>query len=120
MSHTETGRADLDIRYEHAVAGQAAELAPLIYESSHELLDFMFGDRAKAEKALGRLIDRPGGHFSYRFVRRMLLDDKLCGAELGYGATQLAAEETAGAINMLRAMPCRRWPHPCPAPQCLS
>ncbi len=103
--------SDSDIRFELATAGQAAELAPLIYESSHELLDFLFGDRASAEKALTRLIARPNGHFSYKFVTLLLVDDGICGAELGYGAGELASEEFSGALNMLRAMPFGRWPH---------
>ena len=102
---------DPDIRYEPASPEHALELAPLIYDSSHELLDFMFGNRAQAERALAKLIARPNGHFSYRFVTRLMVGDELCGAELGYGTKQLAAEETAGALNMLRAMPFTRWPH---------
>ncbi len=102
---------DLDIRYEPAGAEQATELAPLIYESSHELLDFMFGDRAAAETALIKLIARPDGHFSHRFVTLLIVNDRLCGAELGYSAEQLSAEEFSGAVNMLRAMPPRRWLH---------
>lgn len=102
---------DLDIRFEPASAAQAAALAPLIYESSHELLDFIFGNREIAEKALAKLIGSPNGHFSYRFVTLMMVSDQICGAELGYSAEQLAGEEFSGALNMMRAMPVRRWPH---------
>ncbi|MEM9209116.1 MAG: GNAT family N-acetyltransferase, partial [Pseudomonadota bacterium] len=101
----------MSIRYEPASPEHAAELAPLIFASSHELLTFMFGNRASAERALTRLIARSNGHFSYRFVTRLTVDDRLCGAELGYGAKQLADEEVAGALNTLRAMPLTRWPH---------
>jgi len=103
--------SDPDIRFEPASAEQAPELAPLIYESSHELFDFMFGDRKTAETALRQLIARPNGHFSYRFATVLLADDQICGAELGYSAEQLGAEEFSGALNMLRAMPFGRWPH---------
>jgi len=58
-----------------------------------------------------RLIARPNGHFSHKFVTQLRVNDQLCGAELGYGAKQLAAEEFSGALNMLRAMSVRRWPH---------
>ncbi|MGI9221485.1 MAG: GNAT family N-acetyltransferase [Woeseiaceae bacterium] len=102
---------DHDIRFELATAEQAAKLAPLIYESSHELLEFMFGDRTSAEKALTCLIARPNGHFSYKFVTLLVSDDEICGAELGYSAEELAAEEFSGALNMMRAMPFGRWPH---------
>lgn len=105
------GETDLNIRFAPAKPEQAAELAPLIYESSHELLDFMFGDRAGAEKALARLIARPNGHFSHQYATLLLENDEICGAELGYSAEQLGGEELAGALNMLRAMPVRRWPH---------
>jgi len=104
-------KSDLDIRFEPASAAQAIELAPLIYESSHELLDFLFGDRTTAENALAELIARPNGHFSYRFVTLLIVNDRLCGAELGYSAEQLDAGEFSGALNMLRAMPLLRWPH---------
>jgi len=104
-------KSELKIRYEGARAEQAAVLAPLIYESSHELLDFFFGDRETAEKALTNLIARPNGHFSYKYITRLVVNGELCGAELGYSAKQLANEELSGAINMMRAMPLKRWPH---------
>ncbi len=102
---------ELNIRFAPAQPEQAAELAPLIYESSHELLDFMFGDRTTAEAALTRLIAKPNGHFSHRFVTLLIVNDQVQGAELGYSAEQLSAQEFAGAVNMLRVMPLRRWPH---------
>lgn len=105
------GKSDSDIRFEPASAAQARALAPLIYESSHELLEFMFGSRAAAEHALTKLIARPNGHFSHKFVTQLKVNDQLCGAELGYGAEQLDAAEFSGAVNMLRAMPLRQWPH---------
>lgn len=104
-------QTDSDIQFEPATAAHAGELAPLIYDSSHELLDFIFGSRSAAEAALTRLIARPGGHFSHRFVTRLVVNGKLSGAELGYSAKQLAAEEFSGTLNMLRAMPLQRWPH---------
>ena len=102
---------DPKIRFEPARAAQAAALAPLIYESSHELLDFMFGERETAERALVKLIARPNGHFSHRFVTLMLVDGQICGAELGYNASELSAEEFSGALNMMRATPFKKWPH---------
>ena len=102
---------ELNIRFAPARPEKAAELAPLIYESSHELLDFMFGDRATAETALTRLIAKPNGHFSHQFVTLLIVNDQIQGAELGYSAEQLSAEEFAGALNTMRAMPLRRWPH---------
>ena len=103
--------SDLDIQLEPATSTQAAELAPLVYQSSHELLDFLFGGCDAAETALAELIARPNGHFSHRFVTLLMINRRICGAELGYSADELADEEFSGALNMLRAMPLRRWPH---------
>ena len=64
---------DLDVRFEPADATHAKDLAPLIFESSHELLEFMFGDRASAEAALTKLIARPNGHFSYKFTTLLMV-----------------------------------------------
>lgn len=94
-----------------ATAGQASLLAPLVYESSHELLDFMFGGRLNAETALARLLRKPGGHFGHTFATVMFANGELVGVELGYDQRQLAAQEFAGSLNMLGAMPLSRWPH---------
>jgi FAD/FMN-containing dehydrogenase/ribosomal protein S18 acetylase RimI-like enzyme/SAM-dependent methyltransferase len=99
------------IRFVPAEPSQAAQLATLIYESSHELLDFMFGGRARAEAALARLLKRPGGHFGHQFARVMLADGEVAGVVLGYDRKELSGEELRGALNTFRATPASRWPH---------
>lgn len=100
-----------NIEFRPARAADAADLAPLVYESSHELLDFIFGDRLQAETALANMMARPGGHFGYRFATTMTQDDDIVGLMLGYGRQQLVGEELTGMLNMLRATPVSRWPH---------
>jgi len=100
-----------NVRLAPAAPAQAAALAALVYASSHELLDFLFGDRPRAEAALARLLARPGGHFGYRFATVLLVDDEPAGVVLGYDRSELGAQELAGMLNMFRAMPLRRWPH---------
>ena len=102
---------DATISYERASGFHADTLAPLIYESSHELLDFMFGDREAAEAGLGKLLRNSDGHFGCRFATMLLVDGEIAGVELGYDREQLAAQEFKGSLNMLGAMPVRRWPH---------
>ena len=103
---------DPEITFRPADAFHAEALAPLIYDSSHELLGFMFGERAAAEEALtAKLLRRPNGQFGHSFATMMLADGELVGAELGYDAEQLAAQELPGVLHMFRAMPVRRWPH---------
>ncbi len=100
-----------EITFRPADAFHAEAVAPLIYDSAHELLGFMFGDRDTAEAALATLLRRPGGQFGHGFATMMLADGELVGAELGYDAEQLAAQELPGILHMFRAMPMRRWPH---------
>jgi FAD/FMN-containing dehydrogenase/ribosomal protein S18 acetylase RimI-like enzyme/SAM-dependent methyltransferase len=101
----------LTIRFCGAEPGHAERLASLIYESSHELLDFMFSGRSGAEAALARLLGKPTGHFGYRFATVMLADDEIVGVELGYDKRQLTAQTLPGAINMFRVNAVSRWPH---------
>lgn len=103
--------AQPDIRFGPAEPAQAARLAALVYESSHELLDFMFGGRARAEAALRKLLQQPGGHFGHRFATVMLAGDDIVGVVLGYDRKQLSAQGLAGTLNTFRATPVARWPH---------
>ncbi|MEM7500383.1 MAG: GNAT family N-acetyltransferase [Pseudomonadota bacterium] len=102
---------DVDLQFQLARSEHAKDIAPLVYESSHELLDFMFGGRSGAEAGLTTLLRKSDGHFGHRFATLMLLGDEVVGVELGYDRQQLAGQEFAGALNMLRAMPLTRWPH---------
>ncbi|HEX6929623.1 MAG TPA: GNAT family N-acetyltransferase [Gammaproteobacteria bacterium] len=100
-----------DIHVVPAQPSHAAELAALIYESSHELLDFMFQGRARAEAVLARLLKHPDGHFGHRFAKVMFADGEIAGAVLGYDREQLSAQELRGSFNMLKAAPMSHWPH---------
>lgn len=102
---------DVDLQFRIADSGHAEVIAPLIYESSHELLDFMFGSRGAAEAGLAKLLRKDDGHFGHRFATLMAIGDEIVGVELGYDRDQLANQELAGALNMMRAMPLLRWPH---------
>ena len=102
---------EADIRFQPAEPFHADALAPLIFDSSHELLEFMFGSREGAEVGLGKLLRRADGHFGCKFATMLLVGGDIVGVELGYDREQLAAQEFAGAMNMMRAMPLRRWPH---------
>lgn len=101
----------VDVQYQRAEADHASTLAPLVYESSHELLDFMFGHRRAAEAGLTKLLRNGDGHFGHRFATLMRANGDVVGVELGYDRAQLAGQEFAGALNMLKAMPLPRWPH---------
>lgn len=94
-----------------ATAEQAGALARLVFDSSHELLGFMFGSRLQAESALKRLLEFPDGHFGYRFATTMLADGEVVGVELGYDRRELAAQELRGTLNTFRVVPISRWPH---------
>ena len=71
----------------------------------------MFGNRQAAESGLRKLLSKSDGHFGHRFATLMRVDDEIVGVELGYNREQLAGQELAGAIHMLKAMPLGRWPH---------
>lgn len=86
-------------------------MAGLIYESSHELFNFMFTNRADAEKVLQKLLRFESGHFGNQFATVMLVDGEVAGVELGYSNAQLSAQTLSGIINMLRAAPVTAWPH---------
>lgn len=99
------------LKFRAAKPEQAEILAPLIYNSSHELLDFLFGGKEQAIRGLAKLIARAQGHFSYRFAHVLMRNADIVGVELGYDQAQLAAQELPGALYMPLAMPLTRWPH---------
>ena len=99
------------IRLVPGSAEHADSISRLIYQSVHELMDFMFQSQARAEPVLTRLLRRPSGQFGYRYVSVMLDGDKTVGVVLGYSREQLQQAELPGAINMLRAAPLASWWH---------
>lgn len=96
----------------HAATSESSnELAGYIYDSSHELLGFIFGGREAARAALTFLLAQTDGHFGYKFATVLLVDDKIAGVELGYDRDTLAQQNLPGTIKMFRAVPFNRWPH---------
>ena len=100
------------IKFEPAAAKlDAAAVASLIFDTSHEMLVFMFGDRHTAEQALARLSRRVSGHFAYRHATLALRGDEVLGLELGYDAAQLERQALPGALWLLLSTPPRLWWH---------
>ena len=85
--------------------------AKLIYESSHELLNFMFKSQSTAEKVLEKLYRKNRGHFSYVFSTVVEMDGEIIGLELGYDKEQLAKQELVGSILLLLNSPRSIWWH---------
>ena len=90
-------------------AEHADSISDLIYQSVHELMDFMFGSQAMAGQVLRKLLRRPSGQFGYSHVSIMQDGDVVVGVVLGYNRKDYLAAELPGAINMFRATPLRRW-----------
>ncbi|MDX2476928.1 MAG: GNAT family N-acetyltransferase, partial [Gammaproteobacteria bacterium] len=85
-------------------------ITPLIYESVHELMNFMFLSREPSEAVLDKLLQYSAGQFSYRYTTVMQDGDRIVGVVLGYGRQQFLESELPGALNMLRATPIKYWP----------
>jgi len=98
------------IEIEPATPADAGEIKALIYQSVHELMDFMFQSRLKAEQVLEKLLQRPNGQFGYRYVAVMKDGKDTVGVVLGYSRQQFLQAELPGAVNMLRATPFSHWP----------
>ncbi|MDA0782503.1 MAG: GNAT family N-acetyltransferase [Proteobacteria bacterium] len=85
--------------------------AKLIYESSHELLNFMFKDQETAEKVLAKLYRKNKGHFSNVFSTVVEMEGEIVGLELGYDKGQLAKQDLIGSISLLLNSPFSIWWH---------
>ncbi len=81
----------------------------LIYETGHELLDFMFGGRQGAERVIGKLFKKSLGHFSHAHATKAVLDGQVVGIEVGYRGEVLAAEEFRGGLSLFLASPPSQW-----------
>ena len=92
-----------------ALAEHADSITLLVYQSVHELLDFMFGNQKMAEPVLKRLLSYASGQFGYRYGRVMLDGEATVGVVIGYSRKEFRDAELPGAINMLRATPFSRW-----------
>ena len=88
-----------------------AEAGVLIYESSHELLDFLLSDRGIAERVLAKLYRKSVGHFSFRFSTAAVVEDRMVGLELGYDRDQLGRQAAIGGLLMLLNSPVSLWWH---------
>lgn len=99
------------IRYLSGTAAHADSISRLVYQSVHELMDFMFGSEAQADRVLKNLLRRSSGQFGYRYLSVLSDDDAMVGVVLGYGREQFLQAELPGAINMLKAAPLTTWWH---------
>ena len=98
------------IEFKSGAPEYAEEIKVLIYQSVHELMDFMFQNQVKAEAVLEKLLQRSNGQFGYRYSSVMTDGDDTVGVVLGYSRKQFLQAELPGALNMLRATPLSRWP----------
>jgi len=97
------------IKFFAASEKHAKSITTFIYQSVHELMDFMFGNQKLAEAILNRLLKYSSGQFGYRYVTVMKDGEATVGVVLGYSRQEFLAAELPGAINMLRAVPVSRW-----------
>lgn len=88
-----------------------SDASVLIYQSSHELLDFMFSNKTIAEKVLRELYKKKRGHFGCQFSTIALLDSKVVGIELGYDKDQLSKQALIGSVLLMLASPLSIWWH---------
>jgi len=100
---------NLNGRIEKSEAYMASQAAELIYESSHELLGFMFGDKGAAVSTLERLFKYKKGHFSHSFSFVVIQDDAVAGMILGYDNKQLKQQELIGSLLLVLKSPVRCW-----------
>ena len=82
-----------EISFQAATAADAEAIVTMIYQSVHELMDFMFGSQVPAERVLQKLLGRESGQFGYRYVTVMRDGPRPVGVVLGYTREQLAAAE---------------------------
>jgi ribosomal protein S18 acetylase RimI-like enzyme len=90
---------------------RSSDACGLIYESSHELLDYMFADRDTAVKILSKLYRNKYGHFGYAFSTLAQMDKQVIGIELGYDKTQLQKQQLIGGVMLMLASPFSIWWH---------
>ena len=89
----------------HAQQADIETMVNCIYDSSHELMNFIFVDKQTALSVLHKLVAQPKGLFSYRFGWLYNHNDITQGAVLGYSRQQLQQQELTGAIQLLFASP---------------
>ena len=108
----QSARMHPPIKFEPAAADlDAAAFASLVFDTSHEMLAFMFRDRHTAEQVLARLCRRAAGHFAYRHTTLALRGKDVIGLELGYDAAQLERQALPGTLWLLLSTPPRLWRH---------
>ena len=90
---------------------KSSDACRLIYQSSHELLDYMFADKDTAEKILSKLCRKKYGHFGYSFSTVAQIDKRVVGIELGYDKTQLQKQQLIGNVMLMLASPFSLWWH---------
>ncbi len=83
----------------------------LIYDSSHELFDFMFEDKDTALKIIKKLFKKERGYFSYVFSTVLLSDGDVVGVQLGYDLEQLEKQKLIGGVHLFLCSPMAKWWH---------
>lgn len=101
----------MTIQFKPIQASNTDQAVDYIYDSSHELLNFLFHNEIAAKTALKKLLIKDKGFFSHHFVTGLFVDEQLMGIELGYDQQQLADQELAGTLNMFRVVPKSEWRH---------
>ncbi|OBU16906.1 FAD-binding oxidoreductase [Photobacterium aquimaris] len=99
-----------DSQFKRAQASDSSVLSECIYESSHELMDFMFTSRSEAIPTLTKQVLQPRGLFSYRFGYVYYHDNHIKGAVVGYTKQHMQQQELIGAIQLLIDTPLKlKW-----------
>lgn len=88
------------------------QAAALLYQTSYNLMDFMFRDQQVAIEVLKKLFQKSHGTFSHVFSSGMVDENnKLIAIIIGYTATQAKDDELLGNLNFLLNSPISLWWH---------
>lgn len=99
-----------DAQFKRAYMSDSAALTECIYESSHELMDFMFASRSEAIPILTKQVLQSRGLFSHKFGYIYRHDNQIKGAVVGYSRQHMQQQEFAGAIQLLLTVPLKlKW-----------
>jgi len=91
-------------------AGEAAAVAPILYESSGGLYDRYAGSRKLAERTIARALEREGSTASGQVVSVAELDGEIAGAMAAMTFTEWTPRAHAFLRTTLRTIPPWRWP----------
>lgn len=83
----------------------------LIYDSGHELFDFMFDDQDTSVTIIKKLFKKERGYFSYAFSTVLLSEGDVVGVQLGYDLEQLEKQKLIGGMHLFLCSPISKWWH---------